>query len=140
MRKTRASMTELRIAFDSVRRIGSAMAGVEAGTAYGSPALKIGGKLLACIAIHKSAEPNSLALRIAFEDRAALINSDPDIYYLTPHYLDYPVVLVRLARVNADQLKHLLAMALKFVTSAGVPKRRKPAPSGTQAERSRSIS
>ena len=118
-------MTKLRTTFDSVRRIGSAMAGVETGTAYGSPALKVGGKLLACLAIHKSAEPNSLALRIGFEDRAGLMKSDPDVYYLTPHYLDYPVVLVRLARVNADQLKDLLVMALRFATSTGVPKRPK---------------
>lgn len=99
------------------------MAEVERGTAYGSPALKYRGKLLACIAVHKSAEPNSLAVRIAFEDRAALIKTDPDVYYLTPHYVDYPVVLARLSRLNAHQLKDLLAMAYRFVTSAGVPGR-----------------
>ena len=39
---------------------------------YGAPALKIKGKLLACIPTHKSAEPDSLAVRIDFDQRDAL--------------------------------------------------------------------
>jgi len=111
------------ITFETVRKVGLALPGVEAGTAYGSPALKVQGKLLACIAIHKSAELNSLAVRIAFEDRTGLIESDPDVYYLTPHYVDHPMVLVRLSSLTAKQLKDLLVMALRFVTSTGVPTR-----------------
>lgn len=99
------------------------MANVERGIAYGSPALKVHGKLLACIAVHKSAEPNSLAVRIAFEDRALLIKTYPDVYYLTPHYVDYPAILARLSRLNVKELKDLLAMAYRFVSSAGVPGR-----------------
>lgn len=53
-------------AFDTVRKIGLALPGVEDGTAYGSPALKIRGKLLACVPIHRSAEPGSLAVRVDF--------------------------------------------------------------------------
>lgn len=116
-------MPKQRITFETVRRIGLTMPQVERGTAYGSPAIKVHGKLLACIAVHKSAEPNSLAVRIAFEDRAVLLKTDPDVYYLTPHYVDYPAILARLSRLDVDQLKDLLAMAYRFVTSAGVPGR-----------------
>lgn len=116
-------MPKQRITFETVRRIGLAMPDVERGTAYGSPAIKVHGKLLACIAVHKSAKPNSLAVRIAFEDRAVLLKTDPDVYYLTPHYVDYPAILARLSRLDVDQLKDLLAMAYRFVTSAGVPGR-----------------
>jgi hypothetical protein len=45
------------INFDSVRKIGLALPGVEESTAYGSPALKVRGKLLACVPSHRSAEP-----------------------------------------------------------------------------------
>jgi hypothetical protein len=117
------NMPKQRITFETVRRIGLAMRDVERSTAYGSPALKVHGKLLACIAVHKSSEPNSLAVRIAFEDRSVLMKTDPDVYYLTPHYVDYPVILARLSRLDVDQLKDLLAMAYRFVTSAGVPRR-----------------
>ena len=73
-----AAMTRKTISFDTVREIGLTLPGVEEGTTYGSPALKIGGKMFACLAVHKSAEPNSLVLRIAFDDRDELISADPD--------------------------------------------------------------
>ena len=57
--------------FDAVRKIGCTLPGVEESTAYGSPALKVHGKLFACIAINKAAEPNSLMVRMPFEDRDA---------------------------------------------------------------------
>src|ERR1700751_3129677 len=48
--------------FDTVRKIGLALPGVEESTAYGSPALKVHGKLLACVPSHRSAEPGSLCV------------------------------------------------------------------------------
>lgn len=116
------SMAKNKITFDTVRKMGMALPGVEESTAYGSPALKVRGKLLACIPIHRSAEPDSLAVRIAFEDRAALMAADPEVYYLTEHYVEHPVVLARLSRIHPDALQDLLAMGLRFVTAkAGVP-------------------
>jgi len=108
---------KLKMTFENVRKLGLALPGVEEGTTYRSPALKVRGKLLACVAIHRSAEPNSLAVRIAFEDRAALIAADPDTYYLTDHYAEYPVVLARLSRIHVDALKDLLGMSWRFVTA-----------------------
>ncbi len=111
------SMPRNKIDFDAVRKIARGLSGVEESTAYGSPALKVRGKLLTCIAIHKSAEPGSLAVRIGFEDRAELLAADPDVYYLTDHYVDYPVVLVRLSRIHPDALRDLLGTAWRFVTA-----------------------
>jgi hypothetical protein len=108
--------------FDTVRRIGMRLPDVEEGTMYGSPALKVRGNLLTCLAVHKSAEPNTLAVRIDFSDRDELIDADPKTYYLTEHYVDYPVVLVRLARIRTDALSDLLGAAWRFVSA------RKPAP------------
>jgi hypothetical protein len=106
------------IDFDPVRKIGLALPGVEASTAYGSPALKIRGKLLACVPTHRSAEPGSLAVRVGFDDRAELLAAAPDVYYVTDHYLNYSAVLVRLSRVTPDVLRDLLGMAHKFVTAS----------------------
>ena len=103
--------------FDTVRKIGLALPGVEEGTAYGSPALKVHGKLLACVPAHRSAEPGSLVVRVDLADRAELLAADPDVYYVTDHYLNYTAVLVRLSRVTPDVLRDLLGMAQKFVTA-----------------------
>jgi predicted metal-dependent hydrolase len=63
--------------FDTVRKIGLALPGVEESTAYGS--LKVHGKLLACAPAHRSAEPGSLVVRVDFDDRAELLAADPAI-------------------------------------------------------------
>ncbi len=83
---------------------------------HGVPALKVHGKLLACIPVNRSAEPGSLAVRVDFDDRAALLAEQPDVYYVTDHYVGYSMVLVRLSCVSPDVLRDLLGMAHKFVT------------------------
>ncbi len=110
-------MAKSTINFDTVRTIGLTLPGVEVSTAYGSPALKVHGKLLACIAVNRSAEPGSLMLCVDFDDRAELLAADPDLYYVTDHYVGN-AVLVRLSRVNPEVLRDLLGMAYKFVTKA----------------------
>jgi hypothetical protein len=119
------------IDFDTVRKIALGLADVEESTAYGSPAFKVHGKLLTCIPINKSVEPDSLAVSIDFDRRAELIAASPDVYYLTDHYLNYPSVLVRLSRIHPDALRDLLGMAWRFVTA------KKPAVKQRRSTRSR---
>src|SRR5436190_21610562 len=110
-------MPRTKVTFDIVREIGLAMPDVEEGTMYGSPALKVHGKLLTCMAIHKSAEPESLAVRIDFDQRAGLLAKDPKTYYLTDHYVNYPVVLVRLSQLRIAQMRDWLGWSWRFVTA-----------------------
>ena len=115
------------ITFDTIREIGKQLPGTEVGTAYGSPALKVNGRMYAAIAINKEAEPNSLAVFLAdFDQREALIAEDPETYYVKPHYETHPVVLVRLSRVKRDALADLLCGAHRVVSST--PKRHRRAP------------
>src|SRR3989454_102333 len=65
------------IDFHTVRDIGLALSGVEESTAYGSPALKVHGKLMAGIAVNRSAEPGSLGICVDFDDRAELLAPAP---------------------------------------------------------------
>ena len=104
------------IDFDTVKTIGLTLSGVEESTAYGFPALKVHGQVLACVPANRSAEPNSIMVRVDFDDRAELLAWDPNVYYVTDHYIGYNAVLVRLSRVNHDVLRDLLGMAYKFVT------------------------
>lgn len=109
--------TSSRRSFKDVESIGRTLPDVEVTTTYGQPALKVGGKMFACIAAHKSAEPNTLVLRMDFTDRDALVEEEPDTYYLKEHYLNYPCVLVRLSRVRADALRDLVTGAHRFVSA-----------------------
>jgi hypothetical protein len=67
------------INFDTVRKIGLTLPGVEASPAWGAPALKVCGKLLACVPTHHSAEPRSFMVRVDFDDRAELLAAAPDV-------------------------------------------------------------
>jgi len=101
--------------FETVRQISLELPGVKESTAYGMPALKINGKLLAAIPANRSVEPNSLVVRVSFEDREELLSTDPKVYYLTEHYIGYDAVLVRLSCVTSEVLKDLLRTACKYV-------------------------
>jgi len=113
--------------FARVQNLGRSLPGSEQGTAYGSPALKIDGKMYACVPTNKAAEPNSLVVRVSFVHRDELLAADPDIYYLKDHYVNYPCVLVRLARIHDDALQDLLRMAYEFVRARNT---RRPAKAG----------
>lgn len=110
-------MPRNKVDFETVREIALRLPGVENSTIRGAPSLKAQGKLLTCIPLNKSAEPDSLAVRIDFETRAGLLATSPEIYYVTDHYLNYPMVLVRLSRISLDALEELLGMAWRFVTA-----------------------
>ena len=110
-------MAKAGITFEDVRKLATQLEDVEDATAYGSPAFKVRGAMLGCIAINKSAEPGSLALRIDFEQRDALLAEAPEIFYITDHYKPYPSVLVRLSKIRADQMRDLLQAAWRYVTS-----------------------
>ena len=116
--------------FDRVRRVGRDLEDVAEGTSYGSPALKVRGKMFACIAVDKSAEPGTLAVRMSFLERDLRVQAEPDVYYLKPHYVNYPCVLARLSRLSDDALRELLETGWQFersVRKRGAPTKRRRA-------------
>jgi hypothetical protein len=118
-------MPSKKIDFDAVREIALALPDVEESTIHGAPSLKVRGRLLTCAAIHRSAEPNTLAVRIDFDQRAELMAAEPSVYYVTDHYVNYPTVLVRLGQIDRNSLRDLLGMAWHFVSSKTKASRRR---------------
>jgi hypothetical protein len=115
-----------RIDFETVREIGLTLPGVEAGTAYGSPMLRVNGRIFAGLAVNRQAELGSLMVYVSdFEERDALLAEAPNIYYVKPHYEPYPVVLVRLSHVTRDALEDLLRGAHRIVGSKPPARRKK---------------
>jgi hypothetical protein len=110
--------------FATVRALGRTLPDVEESTMYGAPALKWHGTLLACIASNKAAEPNTLVVRMGFDERDALIADDPATYYLKDHYVNYDVVLVRLSKVSKAAMDDLLQSAWRRVAFGGRARKR----------------
>jgi hypothetical protein len=78
--------------------------GVEESTSYGTPALKVKGKLLARL----WEDGKTLVVRMDPVNRDLVIQSNPKLWYLTDHYRDYPWVLLRLTAVRRAQLADIL--------------------------------
>ena len=117
-----------RSGFDAVIAIGRTLPDVEVTTTWGAPTLKVRGKMFACVAINKSAEPNSLVVRMDMAQRDLLIEEDPATYYLTDHYVGYPCVLVRLSRVSTEALQDLIRGAHRFISATAPTARRSTRP------------
>jgi hypothetical protein len=117
-----------------VESFASTLPDVEVTTAWGQPTLKVRGRMFVCMASHKSAEPDTLVVMMDFADRDALIEDDPDTYYLREHYVGHPCVLVRLSRVHPDALRDLVAGAHRYVRAKTL---RKPATRGGTSRPSR---
>jgi hypothetical protein len=111
--------------FDKVRKAASKLADVTEGISWGVPALKVHGTMFACIAANKQAEPNSLVARLSFVDRDWLIANDPEVFYLKPHYVNYPCVVARLDRIKANDLRELLVNSREFVVSLRATRKRR---------------
>ena len=102
-------------AFEVVKTFGLALPEVEATTSWaGAPVLKVRGTFVAGLASHRSAEPGTLVVRCALEDRERLLEDAPDTYYVTGYYQPYPVVLARLSHLNRDALHDLLAVSRRM--------------------------
>ena len=90
-------MARTKITFDVVREIGLGLPDVEESTMYGALALKVRGNLLACKAINKSAEQDSLVVRIDFDQR------DAETLFLVFGRADVLLSRVKEVRVNKLQ-------------------------------------
>src|ERR1044071_811478 len=91
------------VTFDDVRDIAKTLSGAEESTSYGTPAFKVKGKLFA--RFHQGGE--ALVVGVDFDQREEMMNTSPDKFYITDHYLNYPWVLVRMSGVTPDELRDL---------------------------------
>jgi hypothetical protein len=87
--------------WDEVLAIGLRLPGMEASTSYGTPALKVRGKLVTRL----RAEDDSLVLLgVSPDERGMLLEMDPRVFHITPHYQGYSAILARLAPLKPDRL------------------------------------
>jgi hypothetical protein len=103
-RATPMKRSKSSVDFEIVRQIAHEFPGVEDSTSYGTPALKVKGALL----LRLREDGETLALRTTFLERDLLLRADPETYFVTDHYLNYPAILVRMARIAPDELRDRL--------------------------------
>lgn len=102
------------VTYDTVRRLGLTLPNVQESTSYGTPALKVNGKLF--VRLHQDLD--KIVVRMPFDRREEMMAAAPDIYFITDHYRDYPWILVSLAKVHSDAIFDLLRIAHRTASPA----------------------
>ena len=90
---------------------------VEESSSYGTPALKVAGKLIGRL---RTEDDGGLALKCSAADKAALVGGDNPAYYTTPHYDRSNYVLVRLELAEPDEVFELVDEAWHIAAPAKV--------------------
>ncbi len=103
---------DLQPAFDKLLRAAAGLPGVEAGTSYGTPALRVGKKLLCRVK-----DAGSVVLMAPPEEKEMLLAALPEVYYETAHYKGWPVLLARIDIIADDELSHRLAVTWRRLAS-----------------------
>jgi hypothetical protein len=93
------------VTFDDIRHITLAWPEVEDGSSYGTPALKVRRKML----VRLKEDGDSLVMPgVPPNERDMLVERQPNVFYFTDHYRDYPTVLIRLSKANRSTIEPLL--------------------------------
>jgi len=87
--------------WETLREI--ALALPEAEDASGErPAFRVRGKLFAWKS--RPRDGGALAVRVDRDEKELILQSNPDVYFETPHYHGYPAVLIRLEEIDREEL------------------------------------
>ena len=97
--------------YDEIVKLALELPGAEESTSYGTPALKVAGKMLA----RKHQDGVSIVLRVSFDEREMLMEAEPATFYITDHYRNYPALLARIETVDPGTLKRLLEQTWREV-------------------------
>jgi hypothetical protein len=121
------------VRFAEFEQMALAYPGVEARSSYGTPGLYLRKKFMARL---RNEDLDTLVLKPVYDDEQRfLMETQPDVFFLTPHYVGYPTVLIRLSKVDRAQLEELVEQAWRRLatpkllaerdgTSAPEPKKR----------------
>jgi hypothetical protein len=91
------------VTWDDVVALAQALPEVEVGSAYGTPALRVRKRFLARV----REDGETLAIRCDIDERPFLVEKHDELF-VTPHYEDYPMVLVALPAADAELVRELV--------------------------------
>ena len=66
------------------------------------PAFRVRGKLFAWKS--RDRDGGELAVRVDPDEKPLILESNPEVYFETPHYRGYPAVLIRLEHIDHEEL------------------------------------
>lgn len=112
MTNPRASSVERR--FAAAAKIAQRFPGIEVSTSYGTPAMKVKGKFMARL---RTEAEGWLAIKCDFANREMLLQAAPHVFHSTPHYENYPMILVDLSAIDEAGLAEVIERAWRMTAS-----------------------
>jgi hypothetical protein len=112
-------------------KIALSFEGAEKGTSFGHPAIVIGKSFFTR---HRAEDNSAVVILGSLDEREMLLEVEPETFHITPHYKNYPAVLVRLEKIDAKGLRGLLTRQhdkLMAKTKKKRPAKEKPAAAKT---------
>ena len=100
--------------FTAAVKLAERFPGIEVSTSYGTPAIKVKGKFMARL---RTEAEGWLAIKCDFIDREILLQAAPQVFHLTPHYDNYPMILVDLAAIDKGALIEVIERAWRMTAT-----------------------
>ena len=91
--------------WDVVRELALALPEVEASSS-GRIAFSVRGKGFAWEA--RERDGGGLAVRVEREEKELILDSNPEVYFTSPHYTGFPAVQIRVEAIERDELEERL--------------------------------
>ena len=105
---------------DTARRLADALPGVEEGTSYGTPSWKVRGKFFGRL----RDDDTVLVAKVEKGEKRLLMEAEPDVFFETKHYQGYGYMLVRLAKLDDDELAEVVEDAWRLAAPKTLVKER----------------
>jgi hypothetical protein len=99
------------VTIDTVRQLALALPEVTEGVCFGTPAFYVCKKLLARL----REDGETLVIKADYAEREFWILAKSETFFLTDHYVGYPMLLIRLATAQQADLQTLLLQAWRMI-------------------------
>lgn len=83
-------------------KIALSFEGAEKGSSYGKPSILVFNKFFTR---HRKDDDSIVLIVGSMDEREMLLEVEPEIFFITAHYKDYPAVLARLPKIDAATLR-----------------------------------
>ena len=110
------------VTYDQLKREALRLPDVAESSSYGTPALKVRGKLM----VRLKEDLETVVLRTRWEDRERLMTLYPEAFHVTDHYRAHPWVLLRLSAAPRVHLPKWLESAWRLAAPKSLVKKHHP--------------
>ena len=121
-------MSEAITRWEEAAAFALSLPGTELSTSYGKPAVKVNGR---AFLYSGREEGTSFGVAVDLDTVEMLKDTDPDIFWQTPHYEGWPAVLVRYGGKDPERVREIIRRSHAWSAAKPKPRRGKESDDGS---------